>query len=207
MGKLNALLPRLRGRPPKDNRLFLEAVCWIIRTGAPWRDLPKEYGPWKTTYNRYNNWVKECRFQEVLEVLKKDGDHEWHMIDATIVRAHQHASGTRGGQEKQDLGRSSGGLSSKIHAKVDSFGMPLEFIISAGNVHEMNCAYDLIDTSIGCEYPLADRGYDSNDLRLELENRSITPVIPGKSNRVIPINCDKHIYKERNAIERFFCKY
>lgn len=128
------------------------------------------------------------------------------MIDAIIVRAHQHAAGARGGQEKQDLGRSSGGFSSKIHAKVDSFGMPLEFMISAGNVHEINYAYDLIKTSTSCEYLLADRGYDSNDLRSELLSHSIIPIIPGKSNRLIPINYDKYIYKERNAIERFFCK-
>lgn len=69
--KLKPLLPELKGRPPKDNRLFLEAVCWIIRTGAPWRDLPPDYGPWKTTYNRYNNWVKKERFQNILEILKK----------------------------------------------------------------------------------------------------------------------------------------
>lgn len=128
------------------------------------------------------------------------------MIDATTVRAHQHAAGAKGGQEKQDLGRSSGGFSSKIHAKVDSFGMPLEFLISPGNAHEINYAYDLIETSTPCEYLLADGGYDSNDLRSELFNRSIIPVIPGRSNRLIPISYDKYIYKERNAIERFFCK-
>ena len=69
--KLELLLPELKGRPPKNNRIFLEAVCWIIRTGAPWRDLPPAYGPWKTTYNRYNNWVKKDRFQKILEILKK----------------------------------------------------------------------------------------------------------------------------------------
>lgn len=128
------------------------------------------------------------------------------MIDATIVRAHQHASGARGGQANQNLGRSSGGLSSKIHAKVDALGMPLEFIISPGQAHEINYAYDLLDSSVNCNYLLADRGYDSNDLRSELLNRSIIPIIPGKSNRLTPIEYDKHTYKERNVIERFFCK-
>jgi transposase len=59
------------GRPPKDNRLFVEAICWIIRTGAPWRDLPPSFGSWKTTYNRYNRFVKNKKFDQIFEVLKK----------------------------------------------------------------------------------------------------------------------------------------
>jgi transposase len=71
--KLEILLP-LRptgGRPPKNNRFFIEAVCWIIRTGAPWRDLPLEYGSWKTIYNRYNRWCKTGEFDRILTILKK----------------------------------------------------------------------------------------------------------------------------------------
>ena len=128
------------------------------------------------------------------------------MIDATIIRAHQHASDAIGGQSNQELGRSCGGLSSKIHAKVDALGMPLNFIISPGQAHEINYAYDLIHSTTSCDYLLADRGYDSDDFRLELNKQSITPVIPGKSNRLQPIEYDKHTYKERNVIERFFCK-
>lgn len=76
----NAMWERLRkllpsnpkgGRPAKDDRLFLEAVCWIIRTGAPWRDLPPDYGNWKTVYSRYSRWVKSGKFDKILEILKK----------------------------------------------------------------------------------------------------------------------------------------
>jgi transposase len=71
--KLEALLPTREtgGRPPKDNRLFIEAVCWVIRTGVPWRDLPPEYGSWKTVYNRYNRWCKTGEFDRILSILKK----------------------------------------------------------------------------------------------------------------------------------------
>ena len=57
--KLEPLLPAPKGRHGKNDRMFLEAVCWIIRTGAPWRDLPVELGPWTTVYNRYSRWVKQ----------------------------------------------------------------------------------------------------------------------------------------------------
>jgi len=71
--KLLPLLPSraMGGRPGKDDRLFIEAVCWVIRTGAPWRDLPAVYGSWKTTYNRYNRWSKMGEFERILSILKK----------------------------------------------------------------------------------------------------------------------------------------
>lgn len=70
--RLRSLIPvRRAGRPGKNDRLFLEAVCWIIRTGAPWRDLPHDYGSWKSVYNRYSRWVKVDRFAKIFEVLKK----------------------------------------------------------------------------------------------------------------------------------------
>ncbi len=59
------------GRPAINNRLFIEAVCWMIRTGAPWRDLPPAFGSWKTTYNRYSRWVKSGKFDAVFAILKK----------------------------------------------------------------------------------------------------------------------------------------
>ena len=69
--KLESLLPPPKGRHGKDDRLFIEAVCWILRTGAPWRDLPPEYGKWKSVYNRYNNWSKKGYIEGILSELKK----------------------------------------------------------------------------------------------------------------------------------------
>ena len=69
--KLKVLLPAPKGRRGNNDRLFLEAVCWSLRTGAPWRDLPKEYGSWKTVYNRYNNWSKKGHLNTILMELKK----------------------------------------------------------------------------------------------------------------------------------------
>ena len=71
--KLEILLPSnpKGGRPGGDIRVFLEAVCWIVRTGAPWRDLPPDYGNWKSVYNRYSRWVKKGHLDKILDVFKK----------------------------------------------------------------------------------------------------------------------------------------
>ena len=124
------------------------------------------------------------------------------MIDATIIRAHQHAAGAEGGQEKQALGRSCGGFSTKIHAKVDALGMPLDFIVTAGQVHDSQLAQALLNDDY-CDYLIADRGYDDDEFRKELWQHGTCPVIPGKKNRREPVKYDQHIYKERNFIERF----
>jgi transposase len=69
--RLEKLLPKPKGRPGKDERLFMEAIGWMLRTGAAWRDLPPDYGNWKSVYNRYNNWSKKGNITAILAELKK----------------------------------------------------------------------------------------------------------------------------------------
>ena len=96
--KIEAFLAKERfGRPPKNDRLFVEAVLWWRRTGVPWRDLPPAFGPWKTVFNRFDRWSKSGKWQRLFEALRADSDDEWHSLDSTINRAHQHAAGGRGG--------------------------------------------------------------------------------------------------------------
>lgn len=86
------------GRPAKDTRKFLEAVLWWRRTGVPWRDLPEEFGPWKTVFNRFDRWSKAGKWSRLFRALQTDRDDEWHSLDSTINRAHQHAAGGKGGR-------------------------------------------------------------------------------------------------------------
>jgi transposase len=87
----------LRASWGRDDRNFVEAVLWWRRTGAPWRDLPSDFGPWKTVFNRFDRWASKGIWQRLFETLRQDSDDEWHSIDSTINRAHQHAAGAKGG--------------------------------------------------------------------------------------------------------------
>lgn len=107
------LEPHLPGREgawggrAKDNRLFINAVFWILRTGAPWRDLPGDYGDWKNTHRRFCRWRDKGVWEALLEQLVTDPDFEWLMIDASHIKVHPHAAGARGGN--QDMGSTKGG--------------------------------------------------------------------------------------------------
>ena len=85
------------GRRGKDNRLFLNALLWKERTGCPWRDLPDEYGNWKSVSNRFYRWRDGGVFERLLAIVSDDPDLEWLMIDVSHIKAHPHAAGAKGG--------------------------------------------------------------------------------------------------------------
>jgi transposase len=107
------LEPHLPGRKgawggkARDNRLFINAIFWILRTGAPWRDLPPDYGDWKNTHRRFCRWRDQGIWESLLEQLVTEPDYEWLMIDASHIKVHPHAAGAKGGN--QDMGRTKGG--------------------------------------------------------------------------------------------------
>ena len=95
--KIELLLPGKAGdvgRTAVDNRLFINAVVWIARSGAPWRDLPERFGNWNSVYRRFRRWAQEEIWKKIFEALQEP-DMDWIMIDSTVVRAHQHAAGQK----------------------------------------------------------------------------------------------------------------
>jgi putative transposase len=91
------------GVTAKDNRLFIDAILWIARTGAPWRDLPRIFGRWNSVFKRYESWAKKDRWTQIFDILVDNPDFEYLMIYSTIVRAHQHAAGGKGGLKVRQL--------------------------------------------------------------------------------------------------------
>ncbi len=122
------------GVTAKDNRLFVEAVLYRYRSGIPWRDLPDRFGDFRVVHTRLGRWAKAGIWQKVFEALSHESHNEYAMLDSTIVRAHQHSAG----KKDQAIGRSKGGLSTKVHARTDALGNPTGFYITAGQAHDLN---------------------------------------------------------------------
>jgi len=132
---IKPMLPnKPRGVPRVNDRRVLNGIFWVLRSGAPWRDLPDNFGPYTTSYNRFVRWRRAGVWTKIMNALAGAHDAAVQMIDTSIVRVHQHgACITR--NRAQSMGRSRGGLTSKIHALVDTNGLPVRLALTAGEAH------------------------------------------------------------------------
>ena len=179
---IQPLLPKQgRGAKRGNGRKILNGIFYILRTGAPWRDLPERYGPHTTVYNRYVRWGRKGVWKSVFDALASEVKDSLIFIDGSIVKAHRAAA-------------------------VDEYGRPLRLVISGGNVHDSQMFDAFVDWK---EEPLAivaDKAYGSAKIRRQIEDEGALAVIPSKSNAKKPIPHDKNLYAMRNIVERFFCK-
>jgi transposase len=203
-GTIQPNLPtKSRGVPRVDDRRVLNGIFWVLRSGAPWRDLPGCYGPYTTCYNRFNRWRKAGIWDQILETIAAASDVAVQMIDTSVIRVHQHGSCTKEG-EHLCTGRSRGGLTTKIHAVVDANGLPIRLALSAGQDHDSRLASHLLDGLKSHCILLADRGYDSDAIREFVRVRGAWANIPPRRNRKEAICFSPHLYRARNHVERFF---
>ncbi|MHA5023706.1 IS5 family transposase [Streptomyces sp. SD35] len=236
---LAPLIPRAAtGRPRVEDRQVINGMVYKIRTGISWRDLPDRYGPWKTVYTRFRRYALDGVFTRALQQIQAHadaaGDIDWLVqIDSTIVRAHQHAAGAgrKGGSSRDEpddhaLGRSRGGLTTKIHIACDGKGRPLAILLTPGQRHDSVCAGPLLERirvpRIGLGRPrcrpdqvIADKAYSSRGFRAYLRTRGIAHTIPEKTDQRRhrlgrgrrggrPPGFDREAYRRRNIIERCF---
>lgn len=216
---IQPLLPKPgRGAKRCDDRKVLNGIFYILRTGAPWQDLPERYGPRTTVYNRYVRWGRKGVWKSVFDALAKEVKDSLIFIDGSIVKAHRAAAGSKKGNFSSVLAASRrrfaclsadgsrGGRASKVHAAVDEYGRPLRLVISGGNVHDSQMFDAFTDWKAEPLAIVADKAYSSAKIRRQIADEGALAVIPSKSNARNPIPHDKNLYAMRNIVERFFCK-
>jgi transposase len=206
--KIEALLPGKksdRGVTAKDNRLFLEAVLWRVRAGLPWRDLPPAFGKWNSVFKRFRRWVRARVFERIFKALSGEPDLEYAMIDGTIVPVHQKASGAKGGAETNAIGRSRGGLRTKIVALIDALGNLVRFVLLPRQRHDTVGVPPLIE-GVSFEALLGDKAFEADWLRAALDDRGAIAVIPPRANRKVIIDYDREMYRWRHLVENYFAK-
>ncbi len=176
--KFRSALKFARCRISRSTRPTVEGILWYLRTGSPWRDLPRQFGKWDNVYSRFNSWSHSGKLLKIFKELRADPDFEWISIDSTSIKVHQHGCG--GGNDASCIGMSRGGRNTKLHVAVDALGNPIHLEIGPGNEHDSKRAANLIDGSFPAESILADKAYDSDAIRKQVMNCSATAVIPLK---------------------------
>ena len=221
--RLSPLLPPRKprtGRPALDHRRFLEAVLWLARTGAPWRDLPPELMNWRTVWRRLQRWTAAGvwgRLLDELRAMAPEAGWEAHMLDSTVVRAHAHAAGARRVTGGQALGRSRGGFSTKLHLRADAHGRSVALHLTGGERHDLLGVGPLFEKGAlrtgrrgrprwKPEAVIADKAYSAAWLLDVLRSERIVPVIPSRSDQPENPDFDRQAYRDRNLVERLVGK-
>ncbi len=151
----------------KNSRNIMEAILWKLRTGATWRDIPQEFCPWQTAYNRFNRWASKGLWDKFFLSYE----------------------------------------AFKIHLATDANGLPIDFKITGGDVHDSQVAKQLIDCVGEATYLIADKGYDAEHIRICAQNKNMIPIIPLRSNsKRSNQEFDKYLYKLRHLVENMFAR-
>ncbi|MEL6220911.1 MAG: IS5 family transposase [Pseudomonadota bacterium] len=207
MARLEPFFPKSHGKPRVDDRRVLSGIIFIYRNGLRWCDAPKEYGPHKTLYNRWKRWSDKGVFARILVGLAaEEPEKKTAMIDATYLKTHRTATspaGQKGGRGRL-IGRTKGGMNTKLHAICDSQGRPLNLFVTAGPVSDYIGARALLSGLPKVDWLLGDRGYDADWFREALKNKGIRACIPGRKQRKTTVKYHKRRYKRRNRIEIMF---
>lgn len=205
--RVAALLPSDHARgafQPLANRDVVNAILWILHSGAPWRDLPDRYPNWKSVHTRFLRWSKAGIWKRVLDAMAVDADDEVAIIDSSIVRVHMDAVGGKKSGTEQ-VGRSRGGPTTKIHAVVDGLGNPTKVSLTEGQAHDVTQAPAILRDSWS-RWILADKAYDSDALIAEIDSRGSTAVIPSRRGRRIARPHDRAMFESRFLVEHFFAR-
>jgi transposase len=199
-----AIIPGIWKKDPAPLRRFVEAVVYVLRTGVAWEDLPDGFGEVGTVYRRFRRWACKGLWDELFVAGIPTDALETVMLDSTACKAQRFASGARGGAEEA-LGRSRGGLTTKVHALVDALGRPLCFLLTPGQAADCRQARALLE-GVSFTRLIGDRGYDTDEIRDWCAEHEVEAVIPSKRNRKVPIPHDKEAYKSRHRVENLFAR-
>src|SRR6185436_9813991 len=181
---IKPMLPnKPRGVRRVNDRRVLNGIFWVLRSGAPWRDLPETYGPRTTCYNRFVRWRKAGVWDQIMDALAAGHDAAVQMIDTSVIRVHQHGA-----------------------CIVDTNGLPVHLALTPGEAHDNRLCSVLLSALLPQTMLLADRGYDADWIRELARQHGAWANIPPKRNRKDPICFSPYLYRARNLVERFFNK-
>ena len=182
---------------------MVEAIFYVLRTAVAWRDLPTCYGPWNSVYTRWRRWCALGLWQEILRLLSRHAEGRVRFIDGSHVKCHRFATNPAGGQSAQAIGRTKGGLNTKICALVEGRGRLMAAAIAPGQTYEVEASAPLLKT-LRRVLLVGDKGFDSDALRRQMLAQGCLASVPPRSGRCAPAWFHRGLYRQRHKIENFF---
>ncbi|WP_420797086.1 IS5 family transposase [Altericroceibacterium spongiae] len=205
MRRIEPFFPLSHGVPRVDDRRIVSGIVYVIKHGLMWRDAPKGYGPHKTIYNRFIRWSRLGVFNRIFAELAGQAEEpDAIMINATHLKAHRTAASLLKGGLPRRIGRTKGGLNSKLHAVCDGLGRPIILLLTEGQMSDHKGAVLLFPSLPRAKVLLGGKGYDSDWFRAALESQGIDVCIPPKANRKVQYYYDKQLYRQRHKVENMF---
>jgi transposase len=184
----------------------VDAILWMAGNAARWRDLPEVFGKWTGVHARFRRWSHAGVWERLFHSLADTPDFEYVLIDSTISKAHADAAGAKGA-EAAAIGRSRGGLTTKLHAAVDAIGLPIRIHPTPGQWGDRPQAEALLTGLKGVGHVIADAAYDADPLRVFIaDSLGATAHIKANPSRTGKPPIDWRLYKERHQVECFFNK-
>ena len=184
--------------------LVLESILFLLTEGCSWRAIDRPQARWNSVYQYFRRWCQRGTLQKVLTQFGPELAPGWHFVDSTHVKVHADGANPAGGQASQAMGRTKGGLNTKIHAVVNARSQAVVIALSAGNQADISLAEELTECLPEGSTLIGDKAYDSSTLRQTAATKGIKTCIPGRSNRTTNVPFSATLYRRRHRVENFF---
>lgn len=181
----------------------LTAILFVLSEGCSWRAIHQPDANWNSIYRYYRRWCKEGTWEKLWNEVAPAYQPGTVYLDASHIKVHRSGLNPAGGHESQALGLTKGGWNTKLHAVVDRKGIPRALRLTPGNDADISHAAAVLQ-ELPAKMVVADKGYDSDALRIWLYERDTTPCIPSRSNRNDPLPYRRQSYRKRHLVENFF---
>jgi transposase len=184
---------------------MVEAMVYVLRTGIPWRDLPERFGKWSGVYCRWRRWTAAGLWAQLLATMACGARGSTRFVDSTHVKLHQDGANPAGGQSGQAIGRTKGGLNTKLTAIVDSYGRAVALSVHAGPRNDVR-TMDAHVCLLRGRTLVADKGFDADGLRARIAYFAGRTCIPRRQKCGGTRPFSRRLYRRRHRVENFWCR-
>ena len=184
---------------------MVTAIWYVLRMGCPWRDVPAKFGPWSSVYTRWRRWCASGLWSRLLARLARGARGQLRHLDCSHIKLHQDGANPPGGQARHAIGRTKGGINTKLAAVVDADGRAVALCLAPGQRHDLKAVLPLVP-ALRRKRAVGDKGFDADNFRALLRRERTRLCIAPRRRRRQPPPFHRGYYRRRHRVENFFCR-